>query len=301
MLTNLLVSAILCSAAAVSAIPFGNQKRSGVTPVPASVETSYTPYENFAAAAYCINSGTWAACGATCAANPNFVLHAVGGDGDATPHWYVGWSSALSSIVIAHEGTDPTEFLSLLDDAEILTTQPPTSLFPGIPSTVYVHSGFLSTFESSLAAILTEVKALVTSYATTTVTVVGHSLGGAIANLEGVSLKLLIPTLTVKIITFGEPRVGNPAWADYLNAYDITRITHNYDPIPIVPGRALGFQQPDGEIHIDDNDVWNYCAGEDNTDVECSTGATPNIFVSDILDHLGPYGPSQVWMGTIYC
>ncbi|KAG8999500.1 hypothetical protein FRB94_006143 [Tulasnella sp. JGI-2019a] len=121
-----LITIILCSAAAVSAAPFGGQKRSGVTPVSASVETSYTPYEYFAAAAYCTNGGTWAACGATCAANPTFIQYAAGGDGDATPHWYVGWSPALSSIVIAHQGTDPTEFLSLLDDAEVLTTQPPT-------------------------------------------------------------------------------------------------------------------------------------------------------------------------------
>ncbi|KAG9021638.1 hypothetical protein FRB95_001724 [Tulasnella sp. JGI-2019a] len=60
-----LITIILCSAAAVSAAPFGGQKRSGVTPVSASVETSYTPYEYFAAAAYCTNGGTWAACGGT--------------------------------------------------------------------------------------------------------------------------------------------------------------------------------------------------------------------------------------------
>ncbi|KAG8999499.1 hypothetical protein FRB94_006142 [Tulasnella sp. JGI-2019a] len=175
------------------------------------------------------------------------------------------------------------------------------SLFPGIPSTVYVHSGFLSTFESSASAIYTAVVALVATYATEVVTVIGHSLGGAIANLEGVSLKLRNPSLNVKIVTFGEPRVGNPAWADYLNGYSITRVTHNYDPIPIVPGRALGFEQPDGEIHINSDSVWNYCSGEDNTDVDCSTGATPNIFDSSINDHLGPYGPSGVWMGSSYC
>ncbi|KAG9023276.1 hypothetical protein FRB95_013326 [Tulasnella sp. JGI-2019a] len=115
---------------------------------------------------------------------------------------------------------------------------------------------------------------------------------GAIANLEGVSLKLRNPSLNVKIVTFGEPRVGNPAWADYLNGYSITRITHNYDPIPIVPGRALGFEQPDGEIHINNDSVWNYCSGEDNTDVECSTGATPNIFLAPSMIILDPMVPA---------
>ncbi|KAG9023275.1 hypothetical protein FRB95_013325 [Tulasnella sp. JGI-2019a] len=65
MFIDFLIPVILCSAAAVSAAPFGGQKRSGVTPAPTSVETSYTPYEYFAAAVYCTNGGTWAACGGT--------------------------------------------------------------------------------------------------------------------------------------------------------------------------------------------------------------------------------------------
>lgn len=52
-------------------------------------------------------------------------------------------------------------------------------------------------------------------------------------------------------------------------------------------GRALGYEQPDGEIHIDGSGVWNACAGEDNTNTECSTGAVPNIIESDLIDHLG--------------
>jgi len=299
MLAGSLAILLSFSAALTMAAPVKEEKRSGVTSVSASVEASFTPHAHFASAAYCTGgSSTWN-CGSTCSANADFVQYAGGGDDDATPYWFVGWSPSLNSIIIGHEGTDPTQFLSDLTDAEIATTTLPTSLFPGISQSIYVHSGFLGAFENSAAAIYNAVNTIMAAHSTTSLTVVGHSLGGAIANIEGVSLKLRIPALTVKIVTFGEPRVGNQAWADYLNGYSLTRITHDYDPIPIVPGRFLGFVHPDGEIHIEDNNAWMACAGEDNTDPQCSTGAVPNIFESDIIDHLGPY--NGVWMGTIYC
>ncbi|KAG8991180.1 hypothetical protein FRB94_009798 [Tulasnella sp. JGI-2019a] len=301
MLFTALSSLLLCSATVVLAVPLKEEKRSGVTAVAASTIPTWTPYEWFAAAAYCTNGASTWSCGTTCQANSDFVQYAAGGDGAATPHWYVGWSPSLASIIVAHEGTDPTEFLSDLDDIEVLQSQPSTSYFPGISSGIWIHDGFLGTFESTAAQVLAGVKTVSAAKSSSKVTVVGHSLGGALANLDGVFLKLNIPSLTVKIVTFGEPRVGNQAWADYASTFDITRITHSYDPIPIVPGRALGYHHPSGEVHVNSAGTWNYCAGEDNTDTNCSTGEVPNIFVSDILDHLGPYGPSSVWMGTIYC
>lgn len=41
-----------------------------------------------------------------------------------------------------------------------------------------------------------------------------------------------------------------------------TRINNMEDPIPIVPGRFLGFHHPSGEIHITDANVWEACPGE---------------------------------------
>lgn len=71
------------------------------------------------------------------------------------------------------------------------------------------------------------------------------------------------------------------------------------DIVPIVPGRALGFAHPSNEKHIVTSGTaagdWYACDGQDNTSVDCSTGAVPNILVGDTDDHDGPYG--AVYMG----
>ena len=87
-------------------------------------------------------------------------------------------------------------------------------------------------------------------------------------------------------------QVGNQAFADYVDSElngKFTRITNLKDPVPILPGEFLGFRHPSGEAHIDNGLVWKWCPGQDNSDAQCSIGDTPNIFVSDIKDHEGPY------------
>jgi len=47
---------------------------------------------------------------------------------------------------------------------------------------------------------------------------VGHSLGGALALLEALFLTVNIPTASVKSVTYGTPRVGNPAFAQLIDS-----------------------------------------------------------------------------------
>lgn len=84
---------------------------------------------------------------------------------------------------------------------------------------------------------------------------------------------------------------------------DFTRMNNVLDPIPIVPGRALGFQHPETELHIvsDDTDETVACPGNDDaTDADCTIASVPNVLEANILNHLGPY-PGDIYMGTIYC
>ncbi|KAJ6547865.1 hypothetical protein B0H10DRAFT_1969465 [Mycena sp. CBHHK59/15] len=43
-----------------------------------------------------------------CDANPGFHPVASGGDGDAVQFWYVGVDSTLGTVIVAHQGTDPS-------------------------------------------------------------------------------------------------------------------------------------------------------------------------------------------------
>jgi len=126
-------------------------------------------------------------------------------------------------------------------------------------------------------------------------------VGAAISLLDAVYLELHLPSsITVRSVLYGLPRVGNPAFASYIDAHvNLVHITNMLDPIPIVPGEFLGFAHPQGEEHILSGTDWVACAGDDNPSVDCSTGAVPTILTSNILNHLGPY--NGILLGTEAC
>lgn len=112
-----------------------------------------------------------------------------------------------------------------------------------------------------------------------------------------------------------------PAYADYFNSKvyrsrlstlflrtwltpntqvnNFRRINHDSDPVPIIPGRGLGFSHVAGEIHIMAADHWKSCSGNDNTESGCTIDQVPNVLAGNVMDHMGPY--QGVWIGTSYC
>ncbi|KAF8181315.1 Alpha/Beta hydrolase protein [Pholiota molesta] len=286
------------------AVPAPVIQKRAVTPLSASQLSSFAPFTQFARAAYCATSGlqTWS-CGEACAANSDFQPTLVGGDGNAIQIFFVGFSPSQNSIIVAHEGTDPTQLESDLTDANILMGALDSTLFPGVSSSVQVHEGFRDEHAKTASAILTEVKRLISVKGTNSVTVVGHSLGGALAELDSLFLTLNLPaTTSIEAYTYGTPRVGNPDFASLIDAKvaNFRRIDNELDLIPIVPGRFLGFQHPHGEIHILSPGNAVSCPGDDDaTDSQCQIQSVPNIADGNILNHLGPY--EGIYIGTIYC
>ena len=118
---------------------------------------------------------------------------------------------------------------------------------------------------STATAILSAVNNTLSTKGTSSVTVVGHSLGGALALLDGVFLSLQLPkSVSVKVISYGMPRVGNQLFANFVDSQLsglVTHVNNQEDPIPIVPGMFLGFHHPSGEVHIQDSDAWDACPG----------------------------------------
>ncbi|KAH8989451.1 lipase [Lactarius akahatsu] len=275
-------------------------KRQGITALSSSQISSYAPFTHFASTAYCDPSSTisWS-CGSNCEANPDFQPVASGGDGGGTQYWYVGYSPSQSTVIVAHQGTDTSEFLADLTDADFFLESLDSSLFPGVPSSVEVHDGFASEQASTAPTILYFVEETLLAYDASSVTVVGHSLGAALALLDGVYLRIqLSSSVNVQVIGYGMPRVGNQDFANWVDGYlggQVTHINNREDPIPIVPGRFLGFHHVSGEVHITDSGTWESCPGQDNTSTQCIVGDVPNIFDGDESDHDGPY--SGIEMG----
>lgn len=89
-------------------------------------------------------------------------------------------------------------------------------------------------------------------------TLLGHSLGGAVALLA--ALELDARGLRPRVTTFGEPRVGNAAFVKHVddhllsheheNGIDYRRVTHVDDPVPLLPLTEWGYRPHAGEIYI---------------------------------------------------
>ena len=117
-------------------------------------------------------------------------------------------------------------------------------------------------------------------------TLVGHSLGGAVAALA--SLDFDARGWNPEVTTFGEPRIGNQGLAQYLdetfangrkrsNKNRYRRVTHVDDPVPLLPPTEWSYQPHAGEIYISKPDLspkvqdLHYCEGD--ADPDCIAGA----------------------------
>ncbi|KAH9044012.1 Alpha/Beta hydrolase protein [Lactarius hengduanensis] len=235
-------------------------KRQDIATLSQAQIEEFKPYSFYAAAALlrpCEHPDLVVRRRSHCAGNPTFQPSASGGDGSAVQFWYVGWDPTLSSVVVAHQGTNPTSILADLTDVDFFLTNLDSTLFPGLPSSIQVHSGFAAEHAKTARTILAHVQELLAQHGgASSIAVTGHSLGAALALLDAVYLPLHLPAGTrVRMVGYGMPRVGNAAFADHvdaLGALTLTHVSNREDPVPIVPGRFMGFVHPAGEVHIRD-------------------------------------------------
>ncbi|KAL1745053.1 Alpha/Beta hydrolase protein, partial [Schizophyllum fasciatum] len=217
---------------------------------------------------------------------------------------YVGYWAAHNTVIVGHEGTDPTRLLADLTDIRLLQGWLSPSLFPGAGLSPLVHVGFRDEHARTARTILAEVTALMGAANTTKVAVVGHSLGGALAELDAVYLALNLPrtlaaagtevglNVSVRAVTFGKPRVGNAAWAALVDKH--------VNVVPIVPPRALNYLHPRGEVHLLGPGDAVACPGNDDADdPQCQIKSVPSVFNGSVMDHLGPY--EGIMIGTTSC
>ncbi|XP_052180606.1 phospholipase A1-Igamma1, chloroplastic [Diospyros lotus] len=116
-----------------------------------------------------------------------------------------------------------------------------------------VERGFLSIYKSKSIAtrynkssaseqVMKEVKRLVDFYKDrgeeVSLTITGHSLGGALALLNAYEAATTIPNLPISVISFGAPRVGNIAFRDELYQLGVKtlRVVLKQDVVPRMPG-----------------------------------------------------------------
>ncbi|KAG9018753.1 hypothetical protein FRB90_010061 [Tulasnella sp. 427] len=191
-----------------------------VTALPNADIDAFVPYTRLASASYCSTAQikNWT-CGQHCGALPGMVIYDAGGNNQDVPFWYVGYLPSLQSAVVAHQGTTPSELKSVLVDTTFHLGSLNAKYFPGIDSSVQVHQGFSTCHGKTADRINSAVKQMINDHSITNVVTVGHSLGGALAVLDAMSLQMVLPsTVRFKVVTFGQPRIGNQQFADFMDA-----------------------------------------------------------------------------------
>ncbi|KAK0406723.1 hypothetical protein QR680_018761 [Steinernema hermaphroditum] len=205
---------------------------------------------------------------------------------------YIARSDAMKVFIIGIRGTEGTD--QLLDEAE-------SGLGKSVPMTDYsfsdnpnVHGvGYFMRAADDIYSAL-QVESNLNESPDYDVYVTGHSLGGALSALvaKRIAFKNIRPSEKIRLVTFGEPRVGNYAYSMEMRQqvqYSF-RVVHAQDPIPHVPTCGDGLNiftkycnQPEGWYHHP-TEVWYYklqkamnlgdyrvCNG-DGEDMSCSDG-----------------------------
>ncbi|CAD7698250.1 unnamed protein product [Ostreobium quekettii] len=164
---------------------------------------------------------------------------------------YVGYFPAWNATIVSIRGTNSHDFWNWVEDFDYWRSKYPLS-YPGAKG-AKIHSGFYKLWaKSALKANTTAaVQRLVDKYGTNQTTyVIGHSMGGAMADLAALWLKFNLSLSDVRVTTFGQPRTGNNQFSDFFGKMinHSWRFTHARDIVPSLPYEFLGYYHTAREI-----------------------------------------------------
>lgn len=159
-----------------------------------------------------------------------------------------------------------------------------------------VHAGFMTSWRQTRPYITPHLEELVRMYPGYQLTLVGHSLGGAIAALA--SLEFHARGWNPQVTTFGEPRIGNSELMRYIDEafmLDLVtnstnmyrRVTHVDDPVPLLPLSEWGYSMHAGEVFISKKNIppsagdIHHCEGDQ--DPTCIAGPKTSVENQAIL------------------
>ncbi|KAG9300491.1 hypothetical protein G9A89_010118 [Geosiphon pyriformis] len=232
--------------------PLNNYSEKNTTePLLDKVEiANLTLFAQYSSVAYCNDTAVlnWE-CGVECQKLNTTKVHLLVNVKDTDTQAYVATNSEKKLIIIVFRGTTLVAIKDSITNNQISFKRYPFA------KGAKVHRGFYVAFKSAKDLIFDKVQNLTKENPEYSVTLSGHSLGGALALLESLDLKQRIPTLKVNenffVYTYGQPRVGNKIFASYVDrTIKLLRMTHTSDMIPHLPLRVLGYQHPSGELWI---------------------------------------------------
>ncbi|EPZ35680.1 Lipase, class 3 domain-containing protein [Rozella allomycis CSF55] len=194
-------------------------------------------------------------------------------DGDVAILSFKG-SESVSDWVsgLWHAGTDST--LSLNDESKRL------------------YSGFHMAYLFIKSKAIKELTKLHDETKFSELIITGHGQGGALAVLAGLDiLENLNPEYKVEVVTFGAPRIGDPAFANHVNKVfaehraSLTRVINSNDLVPHLPLSPV-FQHHSNEVWVNYETVQTCKDAEE--DPKCSNSLKsysilPHLYIWDVV------------------
>jgi len=191
---------------------------------------------------------------------------------------YTAVNSNSKQIAIVFRGT--SSISNWLDDAEVI--QVPYETFPECKCKV--HTGFYKSAKNIYSQVYSSVRDILDVYPSYSVLVTGHSYGAAVAQL--VAMELLSSKIASSVYNYGQPRIGNPAYAKFVNAkkLDLWRFTHHKDMVPHVPPiTELNYYHSCREVYEDQNHALQMCSATEGEDPKCADQFA--LYQTDTADH----------------
>ena len=180
---------------------------------------------------------------------------------------FVGYSAAHNAVIAAFRGTvDIKNWLANIDFKQVAYSKCGGCM---------VHDGFYNAYAEVSAIVKGQVQLILNKYRTAAVYVTGHSLGGALATIAALDIKTTFGKVD-QFYSYGEPRVGNGAFAAYFEAQmPVYRVIHYADIVPHVPPLGLNNYTHGGQQlwYAENMQTYKACTAEDAT---CSNSLPKN-------------------------
>ncbi|MCJ1254372.1 hypothetical protein MMC24_002187 [Lignoscripta atroalba] len=158
---------------------------------------------------------------------------------------YLSTTPSLSLLTLSFRGSKSIR--NFIADANFVAI--PTDICPGCTA----HQGFWKSWLEARKGILAALTVAVAQNPSYRIVVTGHSLGGAIAQLAVADIRNKgLVGAGAALYTYGSPRVGNKALADYVTAQagGNFRVTHTDDPVPRLPPIVFGYRHVSPEYWV---------------------------------------------------
>eukprot|EP01036_Dinobryon_divergens_P035367 gene35367-45810_t len=188
-----------------------------------------------------VNTSLWLSAAAYCGSSSykshvfkgpttGFVVTAIIEDLSTDTEGFIGYLPSDKSIYVVFRGSSSIRnWITNLD-----AYKTPYTSYPAC--NCEVHKGFYNAEQIVIKGIISEVKRLksMSSLSSYAVKTTGHSLGAALAQLT--AMDLLNAGYAVSMYNFGQPRVGDKAYAVFSSSTLSTfRVTHDKDIVPHIP------------------------------------------------------------------